>query len=175
MRPDRIIVGEVRGAEALDMLQAMNTGHEGSMSTVHSNSPRDALSRVETMVLMAGFDLPVRAIRQYLASALDLIVQLERLEDGSRHVTQITEVQRMESDVVTLQPLYDYKVEGISLESGEVVGSLEPTALRPTLLAKFARRGIDVPADLFTPATEETASFNGADAGNPWTAIGDRR
>jgi pilus assembly protein CpaF len=175
MRPDRIIVGEVRGAEALDMLQAMNTGHEGSMSTVHSNSPRDALSRVETMVLMAGFDLPVRAIRQYLASALDLIVQLERLEDGSRHVTQITEVQRMESDVVTLQPLYEYMIEGTNPENGRVVGSLEPTALRPTLLAKFARRGIDVPADLFTPSTAEAASLNGADAGNPWTAIGDRR
>jgi pilus assembly protein CpaF len=175
MRPDRIIVGEVRGAEALDMLQAMNTGHEGSMSTVHSNSPRDALSRVETMVLMSGFDLPVRAIRQYLSSALDLIVQLERLEDGSRQVTQITEVQRMESDVVTLQPLYEYKLEGINPENGKVVGLLEPTALRPTLLAKFARRGIEIPGDLFTPSTQETASFDGADVGNPWAAIGGRR
>ena len=99
MRPDRIIVGEVRGAEALDMLQAMNTGHDGSLSTVHANAPRDALARIETMVLMAGYDLPMRAIRQQVSSALDLIVHLERLEDGSRRVTAITEVQRMESDV----------------------------------------------------------------------------
>src|SRR5579862_9626718 len=113
MRPDRIIVGEVRGAEALDMIQAMNTGHEGSLSTVHANAPRDALSRVETMVLMAGFDLPVRAIRQYLSSALDLIVQLERLEDGTRHVISIAEVQRMESDVITMQPLFEYKFDRI--------------------------------------------------------------
>ena len=112
MRPDRIIVGEVRGAEALDMLQAMNTGHDGSLCTVHANSPRDALARIETMVLMAGYDLPVRAIRQQVASALDLIVHLERLEDGSRRVTAITEVQRMESDVITLQDLFEFKVEG---------------------------------------------------------------
>jgi pilus assembly protein CpaF len=175
MRPDRIIVGEVRGGEALDMLQAMNTGHEGSMSTVHANSPRDALSRIETMVLMAGFDLPVRAIRQYLSSALDLIVQLERLEDGSRHVTSITEVQRMESDVVTLQPLYEFKLDQIHPETGKVLGSLEPTALRPTLLAKFARRGIDVPGDLFSPSGANAASLNGTDAGNVWAPSGDRR
>jgi pilus assembly protein CpaF len=175
MRPDRIIVGEVRGGEALDMLQAMNTGHEGSMSTVHANAPRDALSRVETMVLMAGFDLPVRAIRQYLSSALDLIVQLERLEDGSRHVTSITEVQRMESDIVTLQPLYEFKLERIHPETGKVVGSLEPTALRPTVLAKFARRGIDVPGGLFSVSGGGSASLNGIDAGDVWTSSGDRR
>jgi pilus assembly protein CpaF len=175
MRPDRIIVGEVRGAEALDMLQAMNTGHEGSMSTVHSNSPRDALSRVETMVLMAGFDLPVRAIRQYLSSALDLIVQLERLEDGSRHVTSITEVQRMESDVITLQPLYEFKLDHISLENGKVMGSLESTALRPTLLPKFARRGIDIPSELFTPSGIGGGASNGADLGNAWATSGDHR
>jgi pilus assembly protein CpaF len=173
--PDRIIVGEVRGGEALDMLQAMNTGHEGSMSTVHANAPRDALSRVETMVLMAGFDLPVRAIRQYLSSALDLIVQLERLEDGSRHVTSITEVQRMESDIVTLQPLYEFKLERIHPETGKVVGSLEPTALRPTVLAKFARRGIDVPGGLFSVSGGGSASLNGIDAGDVWTSSGDRR
>ena len=114
MRPDRIIVGEVRGAEALDMLQAMNTGHDGSLSTVHANSPRDALHRIETMVLMAGLDLPVRAIRQQVSSALDLIVHLERLEDGSRRVTHITEVQRMESDVITLQDLFEFKIESIA-------------------------------------------------------------
>ena len=111
MRPDRIIVGEVRGAEALDMLQAMNTGHDGSLCTVHANAPRDALSRIETMVLMAGYDLPIRAIRQQVASALDLIVHLERLEDGSRRVTAITEVQRMESEVITMQELFEFKVE----------------------------------------------------------------
>src|SRR5919108_745799 len=105
MRPDRIIVGEVRGAEALDMLQAMNTGHEGSLSTIHANSPRDALNRLETMVLMAGYDLPVKAIRQHVAAALDLIVQLERLEDGSRGGVSIPEIQRMESDVITLSEL----------------------------------------------------------------------
>ena len=111
MRPDRIIVGEVRGAEALDMLQAMNTGHDGSLTTVHANAPRDALARIETMVLMAGYDLPLRAIRQQVASALDLIVHLERLEDGSRRVTAITEVQRMESDVITLQEIFSFRME----------------------------------------------------------------
>ena len=116
MRPDRIIVGEVRGAEALDMLQAMNTGHDGSLSTVHSNSPRDALHRVETMVMMAGLELPVRAIRQQVASALDLIIHLERLEDGSRRVTHITEVQRMESDVITLQDIFEFKLESIGID-----------------------------------------------------------
>jgi pilus assembly protein CpaF len=148
MRPDRIIVGEVRGAEALDMLQAMNTGHEGSLSTVHANSARDALSRVETMVLMAGFDLPVKAIRQYVSSALDMIVQIQRLEGGARHVTSITEVQRMESDMITLQPLYEWKVDAAS-SGGKPIGSLVPTGLRPTFIQKFARRGIDVPPALF--------------------------
>jgi len=148
MRPDRIIVGEVRGAEALDMLQAMNTGHEGSLSTVHANSPRDALSRVETMVLMAGYELPVKAIRQYLSSALDLIVQLERLEDGTRHVTSITEVHRMEADMITLQPLYEFKAEGVD-EHGKIVGGLRPTSIRPLVLGKLERRRIDVPTWLF--------------------------
>ena len=148
MRPDRIIVGEVRGAESFDMLQAMNTGHEGSLTTVHANSPRDALSRVETMVLMAGFELPVKAIRQYVSSALDLIVQIERLEGGTRHVTSITEVQRMESDIITLQALYEFKVDRLGSD-GKVSGRLEPTGLRPTLLKKFERRGIDIPHDFF--------------------------
>ena len=148
MRPDRIIVGEVRGAEALDMLQAMNTGHDGSLTTVHANSPRDALSRVETMVLMAGYDLPVNAIRHQVSSALDLIVHLERLEDGSRRVTAITEVQRMESDVVTLQDLFLFKVERLTAER-TVIGSLQSTALRPTFLNKFEKHGIDLPATMF--------------------------
>src|ERR671938_288476 len=114
MRPDRIIVGEVRGAEALDMLQAMNTGHDGSLSTVHANSPRDALSRIETMVLMAGYDLPIRAIRQQVASALDLVVHLERLHDGSRRVVAISEVMRMEGDVITMQDLFTFRVDEVN-------------------------------------------------------------
>jgi pilus assembly protein CpaF len=148
MRPDRIIVGEVRGAEALDMLQAMNTGHEGSLSTVHANSTRDALSRLETMVLMAGFDLPVKAIRQQVSSALDVVVQLERLDDGTRHVTAIAEVQRMEGDTITLQNLFEFHVEQVEADR-TVVGELRPTGLRPAFLPKFARHGIEVPADLF--------------------------
>jgi len=148
MRPDRIIVGEVRGAEALDMLQAMNTGHDGSLTTVHANAPRDALARIETMVLMAGYDLPLRAIRQQVASALDLIVHLERMEDGGRRVTAITEVQRMESDVITLQEIFAFKIEKVTADR-IVVGKLEATGLRPTFLYKFEKRGVSMPNDLF--------------------------
>jgi pilus assembly protein CpaF len=148
MRPDRIIVGEVRGAETLDMLQAMNTGHDGSLSTIHANSPRDALSRVETMVLMAGYDLPVRAIRQQVASALDMVIQLERLQDGSRRVTSITEVGRMESDVITLSELFKFSVDEV-LPDRTVVGGLRGTGLRPSFLEKFERRGITLPNSLF--------------------------
>ena len=148
MRPDRIIVGEVRGAETLDMLQAMNTGHDGSLSTIHANTPRDALSRVETMVLMAGYDLPVRAIRQQVASALDMIIQLERLQDGSRRVTSITEVGRMESEVITLSELFKFQVDEV-LPDRTVVGSLRTTGLRPSFLDKFERRGIALPNSLF--------------------------
>ena len=149
MRPDRIIVGEVRSAEALDMLQAMNTGHDGSLSTVHANSPRDALARIETMVMMAGFELPMRAIRQQVTSALDLILHLERMEDGARRVTAITEVQRMESDVITLQDLFEYKVDHVT-DDRVVVGSLRSTGLRPTFLHKFDKRGVQLPASLFS-------------------------
>jgi pilus assembly protein CpaF len=145
MRPDRIVVGEVRGAEALDMLQAMNTGHDGSLSTVHANSPRDALARVETMVLMAGYDLPLRAIRQQIASAIDLILQLERIHDGSRKVTAITEVQRMESDIITLQDLFTFHQDGLASDR-KVIGNLVTTGLRPTFLEKFEKRGIKLPA-----------------------------
>jgi pilus assembly protein CpaF len=144
MRPDRIIVGEVRGAEALDMLQAMNTGHDGSLSTIHSNSSRDALSRIETMVLMAGYDLPVRAIRQQVASALDMVVHLERLKDGTRKVTAITEVLRMEGETITLQDLFSFHVDQVT-SSGSVVGQLRPTGLRPTFLSKLERHGIVLP------------------------------
>jgi pilus assembly protein CpaF len=148
MRPDRIIVGEVRGAEALDMLQAMNTGHDGSLSTVHANSPRDALARVETMVLMAGIDLPVRAIREQVSSALDAVIHLERLEDGSRRVTAITEVQRMESDVVTMQDLFKFQIDEVTAD-GNIVGALRSTGLRPTFVSKFEKRGIPLPQSLF--------------------------
>jgi pilus assembly protein CpaF len=157
MRPDRIIVGEVRGAEALDMLQAMNTGHDGSLTTVHANAPRDALARIETMVLMAGYDLPVRAIRQQVASALDMIIHLERLQDGTRRVTAITEVQRMESDVITLQDLFAFRVERVTPEH-VVIGDLTATGLRPTFLHKFDKRGISLPSDLFAKKQPATAN-----------------
>ncbi|HEX3391585.1 MAG TPA: CpaF family protein, partial [Solirubrobacteraceae bacterium] len=150
MRPDRIVVGEVRGAEALDMLQALNTGHDGSLSTLHANSPRDALARVETMVMMAGYDLPLRAIRQQIAAALDLILQLERMHDGSRKVVAITEVQRMESDVITLQDLFAFQVDAAA--SGRtVVGTLASSGLRPTFLEKFEKRGVKLPGWLAAP------------------------
>jgi len=148
MRPDRIIVGECRGGEAFDMLQAMNTGHDGSLSTIHSNSPRDALSRVETMVLMAGYDLPVRAIREQVSSALECIIHLERLEDGSRRVTSVTEVQGMESDVITMQELFKFQIDEVRRD-GNIVGGLRATGLRPTFLQKFEKRGIALPLGLF--------------------------
>jgi len=150
MRPDRIVVGEVRGAEALDMLQAMNTGHDGSLSTIHANTPRDALARLETMVLMAGYDLPLRAIRQQIAAALDLVIQLERVHDGSRKVMAITEVQRMESDVITLQELFRFHVDGVGSDRA-VVGALANTGLRPGFLEKFEKRGVKLPSWLSAP------------------------
>ena len=158
MRPDRIIVGEVRGAEALDMLQAMNTGHDGSLSTIHANAPRDALARIETMVLMTGFDLPVRAIRGQVAAALDMIVHLERLEDGSRRVTAITEVQRMESDVITMQEIFEFKVDRVTADR-TVIGTLQPTGLRPTFLHKFEKRGVTLPVNLFAGGRAEISEF----------------
>jgi pilus assembly protein CpaF len=136
------------------MLQAMNTGHDGSLSTVHANSPRDALARVETMVLMAGFDLPVRAIRQQVCSALDLIVHLERLEDGTRRVTRITEVQRMEADVVTLQELFKFNFND-KTSDGKIVGGLCSTGMRPESIHKFEKRGITLPLSMFQPGVME--------------------
>ena len=144
MRPDRIIVGECRAAEALDMLQAMNTGHEGSMTTVHANTPRDAISRIETMVLMAGFDLPVRAIREQIAAALDLILQVSRMPDGRRVITAVTEVQGLEGDIILLQDIFKYRQAGTS-SAGELVS----TGLRPKFLDRLAEQGIDVPAAAF--------------------------
>ncbi len=147
MRPDRIIVGEIRAAEALDMLQAMNTGHEGSMTTAHSNSPRDTLSRIETMTLMAGMDLPIRAIREQISSAIDLVVHLERMRDGSRKVTHITEIQGMEGDVITMTDLFVFEQTGF--EDGRVVGRLRPTGLRPKFMDKIEASGIHLPASIF--------------------------
>jgi len=156
MRPDRIIVGEVRGGETLDMLQAMNTGHEGSMTTVHSNSPRDALSRLETMVLMAGFELPMRAIREQIASALNVIMHVDRMPDGRRVVTSLTEVQGMEGDVILLQELFAYRNTGTV--DGKPTGELSATGLRPKFLDKLAVNGVEVPARVFqTTATNATA------------------
>jgi pilus assembly protein CpaF len=163
MRPDRIIVGEVRGSEALDMLQAMNTGHDGSLTTVHANSPRDALSRIETMVLMAGYDLPMRAIRGQVSAALDLIMQLERLEDGSRRVTSITEVQRMESDVITTQELFNFQVREVSADR-VVVGELQATGLRPTFMHKFDKRGVQLPVGLFREQARVVTELPGLQA-----------
>jgi pilus assembly protein CpaF len=147
MRPDRIIVGEIRAAEALDMLQAMNTGHEGSMTTAHSNSPRDTLSRIETMTLMAGMDLPVRAIREQISSALELVVHLERLRDGSRKITHVTEIQGMEGDVITMTDLFVFEQTGF--EEGRVIGRLRPTGLRPKFMDKIESSGIHLPAAIF--------------------------
>jgi pilus assembly protein CpaF len=148
MRPDRIIVGEVRGAEALDMLQAMNTGHDGSLSTVHSNSPRDALHRIETMVMMAGYDLPLRAIRQHVSSALDMLVHIDRLEDGSRRVVNVTEVLRMESDVIQLQDIFEFEIQSVAPDR-TITGALRSTGLRPVFLEKFRKRGIELPQSVF--------------------------
>jgi pilus assembly protein CpaF len=147
MRPDRIIVGEVRGAEALDMLQAMNTGHEGSMTTVHCNGPRDALSRLETMVLMAGFDLPVRAIREQVASALHLIMHLDRMPDGRRVVTSLTELQGMEGDTILLQEVFHYR--NTPSRDGRPAGELAATGLRPKFVDKLNELGIELPAKVF--------------------------
>jgi len=148
MRPDRIIVGECRGGEALDMLQAMNTGHEGSMTTIHANNPREALSRLETMVLMAGMDLPVRAIREQIAGAIDLIVHMARLRDGSRKVMQISEITGMEGNVVTMQDLFVFEHEGFD-EMGRIRGRLRPTGLRPKCYERILERGIRLPVTIF--------------------------
>ncbi|MCB2178923.1 CpaF family protein [bacterium] len=147
MRPDRLIVGEIRDGAALDMLQAMNTGHDGSMTTAHSNGPRDTIARIETMTLMAGFDLPVRAIREQIASAVDLIVHAERLRDGSRKIVSITEVAGMEGDVVTLTDLFAFEQTGY--DNGQVVGRLRPTGLRPKFMNKLEAAGIHLPPQIF--------------------------
>jgi pilus assembly protein CpaF len=150
MRPDRIVVGEVRGAEALDMLQAMNTGHDGSISTLHANAPRDVMARLETMVLMAGMDLPVRAIREQIASSIDLVVQQSRLRDGSRRITHITEVVGMEGDIITMQDLFlfDYGM-GID-DNGRYLGHLKATGIRPAFANKLKDQGLKLSVGMFT-------------------------
>jgi pilus assembly protein CpaF len=155
MRPDRIVVGEVRGGETLDMLQAMNTGHDGSISTVHANSPRDVLSRIETMALMAGMDLTVRALREQVASALDLVVHVARLQDGTRRVTHVAEVVGMEGDAITMQDLFVFKAEGGLDERGHVLGHLSATGLRPVFLERLLERNVRLDQSIFTPPRGE--------------------
>jgi pilus assembly protein CpaF len=147
MRPDRIIVGEIRDDAALDMLQAMNTGHDGSMTTAHSNSPRDTLARIETMVLMAGMELPVRAIREQVSSALNLVVHQERMKDGSRKIVNVTEISGMEGDVITMTDIFSFEQSGY--EEGKVIGRLRPTGLRPKFIDKIEAAGIHLPATIF--------------------------
>jgi len=147
MRPDRIVVGECRGGEALDMLQAMNTGHDGSLTTAHANTPRDCIARLETMCLMAGMDLPVRAIREQIASAVDVICQQERLRDGKRKVVKITEVQGMEGEVITMSDIFEFEQAGI--EGGQVIGRMRPTGLRPKFIDRIEAAGIHLPPSVF--------------------------
>jgi pilus assembly protein CpaF len=151
MRPDRIIVGEIRAGEALDMLQAMNTGHEGSMTTAHANSPRDTIARIETMTLMAGYDLPVRAIREQISSAIDLVVHVDRQRDGSRKVVNITEVVGMEGDVITLTDIFQFEQSGF--EEGKIIGQLRSTGLRPNFLDRIEAAGIHLPPTIFGVGT----------------------
>jgi pilus assembly protein CpaF len=155
MRPERIVVGECRGGEALEMLQAMNTGHDGSMTTLHANTPRDAIARIETMVLMAGMDLPVRAIREQIASAINVIVQQARLKDGSRKIINITEVQGMEGDVVVLQDVFLFEQTGLD-ERGKIIGQLRPTGIRPKFVELFEQQNIYLPPNIFGYAGERS-------------------
>ncbi|HUI05638.1 MAG TPA: CpaF family protein [Verrucomicrobiae bacterium] len=153
MRPDRIVVGEVRGGEALDMLQAMNTGHEGSISTIHANTPRDALARLETMVMMSGMELPSRAIREQIAAAIHLIVQIARLSDGSRKVASVCEVQGMEGNVIVLQDLFTFQQKGVG-EGGKVLGTMQATGMVPKFMDRFTAAGVRLPSEIFKRSVE---------------------
>jgi pilus assembly protein CpaF len=155
MRPDRIVIGECRGGEALDMLQAMNTGHDGSLTTIHANSPRDAIARLETMVLMAGLDFPLKVVRQHICSAVDLIVQLNRLRDGSRKVTSITEVIGMEGEAVVMNEVFRFEHGGTDAD-GKVLGELRPTGIRPQFMPKMDAAGIKLPPQLFSSGMAES-------------------
>ena len=148
MRPDRIIVGECRGGEAMDMLQAMNTGHAGSMTTLHSNSPRDALARLETMIMMAGAELPIKAMRQQIASAVDLIIQVNRLQGGPRKMTSITEVMNMEQDIIIMQEVFRYKQLGVD-QNSRCYGQFEATGVRPSFVPRLEQKGIKLPSNMF--------------------------
>jgi pilus assembly protein CpaF len=148
MRPDRIIVGEVRGEEALDMLQAMNTGHDGSLTTIHANTPRDALSRLETMVAMANLNIPESAIRRQIAAAIDVVVQVSRLSDGTRKLISIAEITGMEGDVVTMQDIFMFRKRGIR-DTGEVIGEFMPTGIRPKFSERLVVTGIQLPMSMF--------------------------
>jgi pilus assembly protein CpaF len=153
MRPDRIVVGEVRGEESLDMLQAMNTGHDGSLTTVHANTPRDALSRIETMIAMGTTHLPERAMRQQIASAIQLVVQQTRLSDGSRKVTSIAEITGMEGDIITMQEIFVFEKMGMT-QDGKVTGRFRATGVRPKCCERLKASGIHLPADMFEGVTE---------------------
>jgi pilus assembly protein CpaF len=148
MRPDRIVIGEVRGGEAIDMLQAMNTGHDGSLTTIHANTPRDALSRLETMIQMTGMSLSERAMRQQISSALDLVLQVARLSDGTRRVTSISEITGMEGDTITMQEVFHFERTGISPQ-GEVIGRFRPTGIRPRFAEKLKACGMQLPRVFF--------------------------
>ena len=150
MRPDRIILGECRGSEAFDMLQAMNTGHDGSLTTIHANSCRDALSRLEQMIAMAGFDIPIRSMRAQIASALDVIIQLERMSDGRRYLVSLEEITGMEGDIITMQEIFQFKRTGMD-EKGNVLGHFRATGLRPKFMEELESRGISVPVEIFSP------------------------
>ena len=170
MRPDRIVVGECRGGEALDMLQAMNTGHDGSLTTIHANSPRECMSRLETLVLMAGMDLPLKAIRQQIAGAINLVIQLNRLKDGSRKVTSITEVIGMEGDTITMQEIFKFESKGADPQTGKIIGEFNPTGIRPQLISKLFDMGIPLPprlAQLFPDRRQLLAQQMGMAAGMP--------
>jgi pilus assembly protein CpaF len=163
MRPDRVVVGEVRGGEALDMLQAMNTGHDGSLTTAHSNSPRDTLARIETMVLMAGMDLPLRAIREQISSAFDLIVHSQRMADGTRKVVQISEVQGMEGDIIVMQDIFVFKQT--SVRNSKVEGYHTASGVRPKFMEAIAAAGLTVPPTIFVPVRDPQPRTSPAPAG----------
>ena len=170
MRPDRIIVGEVRGSEAIDMLQAMNTGHDGSLTTVHANSPRDALNRLATMVAMANLNLPERAVRQQIANGIQVVVQVARLPDGTRKLTTISEIVGMEGDVITMQELFSFERRGLD-DEGNVIGAFKPTGIRPKFADILQARGIELPGGLFFDAARRDTSTRDA-AAAPSTAKG---
>jgi len=152
MRPERIIVGEVRGEEALDMLQAMNTGHDGSLTTIHANTPRDALSRVENMVSMTGISFPVKTLREQISSAIDIVIQVERHEDGKRRVVSLAEISGMEGDIITMSDLFAFERRGRD-EEGNVLGELKPTGIIPAFYRDLSGKGIDFPIEVFEPST----------------------